>query len=261
MLQNLGAHHGMDLHFFKFVGRQLAGFGNNGFRNRQLSDVVEQRRRPQCVQLRFGKAQVLSDFERVELNALQVIVRGVILGVDGERQRLDSSEVQRIHFHDVFVFLLNPDGMRAIGSVNQVDQRQTDDGDFPLNGVRNGSDQPSHGSAHRVVGQHPAIFAPDSQDWLAFGKADNASDWKCVRAEIIDGQQRQAQRCRHVAVSIDQQDMRDVDGGRQAAHVEQNLHGARPRGHLPGTLDQHRRDSNHHGLKQTQVHHSHQDEQ
>ena len=48
-LQNFCAHHWMDLHLFELGARQLSGFGDNRFRHRQLSDVMQNRRRRQAL--------------------------------------------------------------------------------------------------------------------------------------------------------------------------------------------------------------------
>ena len=87
--------------------------------------------------------QILADFDRVELHALQMIVRGVILGVDGQRQRLDGSQVQSVHGLHVRSFLLHLSQMSPVGTMHQVDQGQANDWKFPLNAVRQACRSPT----------------------------------------------------------------------------------------------------------------------
>ena len=161
-LQNFGAHHWMDFHLLELGSRQLARFGNNGFRDRQFPDVVQNGGGGQSFQLLLRKAQILADLDGIELHALQMIVRSVILGVDRERQRFDGSQMQSV---DRFCMCARScsicDQMGSVGTMHQVDQRQADDRKFPLNAMRQRADHPRHGGAHRVIGQRPAIIAPN----------------------------------------------------------------------------------------------------
>ena len=61
------------------------------------------------------------DLDGVDLHALQVVVRGVVLGVDGQGQRLDGSQVQRRHLFGVIVLVVQPAQIQPVGAVDQVD--------------------------------------------------------------------------------------------------------------------------------------------
>ena len=65
LLDDLRAHDGMNLHLREFLGRQLAGLRENVFGHRQLSNVVEQRRRLQGLQFFVVQPKVLADAERI----------------------------------------------------------------------------------------------------------------------------------------------------------------------------------------------------
>ena len=52
-----------------------------------------------------------------------MVVRGVILGLDRQRQRLDGSQVQRGHFFGVALFCLQAIQIQPVGAVDQVHHR------------------------------------------------------------------------------------------------------------------------------------------
>src|ERR1700685_4197981 len=82
-LQNFGADNRMNLHLLELGARQLSWFGDDRFRHRQLSDVMEHGRRRERLHFLFGEPQILADLGGIEANALQMIVRRMFLGADG----------------------------------------------------------------------------------------------------------------------------------------------------------------------------------
>jgi hypothetical protein len=56
------------------------------------------------LRFRSRKTQFLRDLNREHAHALQVLVRGVVFGFDGQRQALDGAQVQRGHFFGVPFF-------------------------------------------------------------------------------------------------------------------------------------------------------------
>ena len=52
-----------------------------------------------------------------------MIVRGVILGLDGQRQRLDGSQMQRSHLFGVLLFVFHAPQIEVIGAVDQIHDR------------------------------------------------------------------------------------------------------------------------------------------
>ena len=107
-LQNLGAHHRVDLHLLELFRRQAPGLGDDVLGHRQLADVVQQRRGSQGFQVVRSQVQFFADLDGVDLHALQMVVRGVILGFDGQRQRFDGAQVQGRHLLGVLLFVLQP---------------------------------------------------------------------------------------------------------------------------------------------------------
>ena len=63
-------------------------------RHRQLSDVVQHRRRFQRLGLVLGQAQFLCQFHGVDTHALQVLAGGFVFCLNGQRQRFDRPQVQ-----------------------------------------------------------------------------------------------------------------------------------------------------------------------
>ena len=88
--ENFGPDDRMDLHFLELFRRELARFGNDVLGHGQLADVVQQRRGFEGLQLRSNQPQIFADLGGVNLDAPQVIVGGVIFGVDGQRQGFNS---------------------------------------------------------------------------------------------------------------------------------------------------------------------------
>ena len=52
-----------------------------------------------------------------------MVMRGVILGFDGERQRFDGAQVQRRHLFGVLLFVFHAAQVEVIRAIDQVDHR------------------------------------------------------------------------------------------------------------------------------------------
>ena len=154
-LQNLGSHDRVNLHLVELFRRQLAGLRDDVLRHRQLSDVVQQGGRLQSLQFGFGEIQRGSQFPRVDLDSLQMVVRGVILGLDRQRQRLDGSEVQGRDFLGVFRFRLQPIQIQPVGTVDQIDHRAGEQHGLPAHVVRGAADRPGDPGSRHVMRQRP----------------------------------------------------------------------------------------------------------
>ncbi len=123
LLQNLRPNNGMDLHLLEFFRRKLAGFRNNMFRNRQLADIVQHRSRLQRLSFVFAQTQIPRQFHGVNPHPLQVIAGSLILGLDRQRQSLDSSQVKIGKFLRVLFFRLKLSEVKTIRPVHQIDRR------------------------------------------------------------------------------------------------------------------------------------------
>ena len=161
-LQNLRPHQRVDLHLFKFFRRQAPGLRDDVFGHGQLADVVQQRRRVQSFHFARGHAQFLGHFDGVHPHPLQVVVRGVVLGFDGQRQRLDGAQVQGRHFFDVPLFVLQFSQIQPIRPVDQVDDGNDQQRRFPSELAVEPADHAGKGGAHQVVGERPEVaFHPE----------------------------------------------------------------------------------------------------
>ena len=105
----------MNFHLLEFFGRQAARLVDDLLGYGQLPDVVQQGRGPERFNLAFRKFQFLGHRYSVRTHALQMRVRGVIFGFDGEGEGFDRPHVQRSDlFHvplfdfDSFFFCLKP---------------------------------------------------------------------------------------------------------------------------------------------------------
>ena len=89
------------------------------FRHGQLADIVQQRGRPQAIQLEVGKAHVLADLFHVSADAPQVLVGGLVLGFDGEGQRFDGAQVQAGHFLGMPFLIFEPAEIDAVSAIHE----------------------------------------------------------------------------------------------------------------------------------------------
>ena len=92
-------------------------------RNRQFSDVVQQRGRMQSFQFGSLHAQFFGDFDGINADALQVLVGRVILGFNGQRQRLNGSQVQVRHLLHVPLLVFQFAQVEAVGAVDEINRR------------------------------------------------------------------------------------------------------------------------------------------
>ena len=84
----------MNADLVKFFRRQRARLGEDVLRYGELADVVQQRRGLDAADVVLGHAERAREANRVHLDAADMVVRGLILRVDGERQRFDGRQVE-----------------------------------------------------------------------------------------------------------------------------------------------------------------------
>ena len=84
----------MLLHQPKFLGRERAGLFQHAVFDTDFSDVVQQRRNAQLVQLFRAESQLLADQRRILGHATGVTARVRILFVDGRGEHADRSDKQ-----------------------------------------------------------------------------------------------------------------------------------------------------------------------
>ena len=119
-LQDLRPHQRVDFHLFKFFRRQPSRLRDDVLGHGQLADVMQQRRGMQGFHFARAHTQFFGHFDGIHPHPLQVVVRGVVLGFDGQRQRLDGAQVQSRHFFHVALFVFEFSQVQTIRPVNQV---------------------------------------------------------------------------------------------------------------------------------------------
>ena len=89
----------------------------------ELADVVQQRCRLDALDVVVRHPERPRHRGGVELHAADVRLRGLILGVDGERQRLDRREMQIGHLAHVALLVLDAPEVDLVGAIRQVERR------------------------------------------------------------------------------------------------------------------------------------------
>ena len=94
---DLGADLRVDADLLELFLRQRPGLRQDVLGHRQLADVVQQRRGLDALDLVLRHAERAREAGGVDLHAADVALRGLILGVDRQRQRFDRRQVQVRH--------------------------------------------------------------------------------------------------------------------------------------------------------------------
>ncbi len=190
--QNFRAHGRVDLHLLELFGRQAAWFRNNLLGNRQLANVMQQGCGLQSIHLAGLDLELLAHFDGVDADSLQMIVRGLILGLDGQRQRLNGSHVQVGHLFHVPFFVRQFAQVEAVGTVDEVHHRKRQQRRLPVGEAV----QPAHHShqarAHQVIGEAPEIaLRPYLAQRPALGQRDHRRHRKCIGDKVNARRQKQ----------------------------------------------------------------------
>ncbi len=181
----------MHLHPLELFLRQRTRLRQDVLGHRELSDVVQQRGRPHALHVAGRHAHGLGEPGREDLHAADVRRRGLVLGVDRQRERLDRREMQIRHLADPALLGIHAIEVQAVGAVNQV-ERHDQQPDRPGIAVR----QQRHAGRRRAGADDEAqrapddVIVPDLAKRLAALEADGRRDQQRVEHEI-------AQRRRH----------------------------------------------------------------
>ena len=101
--------------------------------------------------------QVFRDFDGVDANPLQVLVRGVIFGFDGQREGFNRAQMQVGHFLDVAFFVFELAQIEAIGAVDQINRRHQQQRGFPVKSLVEPADGAGNSGSDQVVRERPEI--------------------------------------------------------------------------------------------------------
>ena len=121
---DLGADLRMDLHPLELFLRQRARLRQNVLGHGQLADVVQQRGGSQALDVRLRHAHRLGNAGRVGLHLANVRRRRLVLGVDGQRERLDRRQVQIGHLSHAALLGIHAIEVEPVGPVDQIQRNQ-----------------------------------------------------------------------------------------------------------------------------------------
>ena len=132
-------------------------------RHGQFANVVQERGSVQGFHFSGSHIQLFSYFNGVHPHPLQVVVSSVILGFDGQSQRLNSSQVEVCHLLDVALLVFQFAEVETVRTVDQVNDRHYQQRRLPAKF----SIQPAHHArepgADQVIRERPEItLHPDS---------------------------------------------------------------------------------------------------
>ena len=88
-IQNFRSDDRMDFHFLELFGREAPRLGENVLGNRELANVVQHGGRTNGIQLGVVHAEVLGNLDRINLDATEMIMGGVVLRFNRQRKGLD----------------------------------------------------------------------------------------------------------------------------------------------------------------------------
>ena len=226
--QNLGADEGMNLHLLEFFGRKTAGLRDDVFGYSKLSDVVQQRCRVQSFEFRTGHAQFLCHFDGIDAHALQVLVGGVVLRFNRQRQRFNGSQMEIRHFLDVAFLVFQFAQVETIGAVDQVHSRHQQERRFPVELLVEPCDCSRYARADEVVRERPEVaIHQNSDERPALGQRNDHRDRTRIGNEIDCGRQSQQNRAA-AHQRVRQRLVIDLVGKRRRyctrAHIERQLY-------------------------------------
>ncbi len=121
---DVGADLRMGADLLELFGRQRPRLRQDVLGHRQLADVVQQRRRLHALDVVLGHPERARERRRVELHAPDVELRGLVLRVDRQRERLDRRQVQVRHLAHVALLVVDPAEIDLVAAVGQVQRRR-----------------------------------------------------------------------------------------------------------------------------------------
>ena len=163
---DVGADLRMGANLLELFRRQRPGLREDVLRHGELADVVQQRRRLHALHVVVRHAERSRDRGGVELHAPDVRLRGLVLGVDGERQRFDRREVQVRHLAHVTLLVLDAPEIDLVGAVGQIERRDGERRDPVRRPARDHPGREGRGAgADEVARRAPQeVLVPDLED-------------------------------------------------------------------------------------------------
>ena len=111
----------MDLHLPALVGGERARLREDVFRNRQLSDVVQQRRRFDRLRVELGELEASSQHRGVVAHPIEMAGAGAVPGLNRARENLCALAVQLRRLDDATLLVGNARAVDAVRPVGQYE--------------------------------------------------------------------------------------------------------------------------------------------
>ena len=182
---DLGAHLRVHADLLELFLRQRSGFRQDVLRHGELADVVQQGGGLDTLDLGLGHPESLGDTRRIDLHAANVRLGGLILGVDGERERFDRGQVEVGHLLDVAALIVDAAQVHLVAAIRDV-ERSGGQQRRPHAGIhhRPRGDRGSAGS-HEVARCAPEkILVPDADERLPGRERHRDCDQAGIEDEI-----------------------------------------------------------------------------
>ena len=113
-----------------------------------------------------------------------MLVSGVVLGFDGQRQRFDGAQVQRGHLLDVLLLVFQAAQISAIRAVNEVDDRNQNQRSMPVRLAAKHTEYPGNGRAPEIIGETPKIaVVPNARERFLFCDPDRPRNRNGIHEE------------------------------------------------------------------------------
>ncbi len=132
-LENVSADGRVDFHLCKFRFRQLAGLIENVFRDRQFSNVVQERSGIQSLYFRITHLEVFSHLGGIDLRAAHVTVSCLVLRINRDGQGLDRVHMNIGHLLQILMLFsiglthfLQRVCIEPIEQMNETSNQQTE---------------------------------------------------------------------------------------------------------------------------------------
>ena len=187
-LQDLRSHPGMDLQPLELFVRQRALLRQDMLGDRQVADVVQQRRGSDPAHRVFTHPDGARETFTVGLHQLQEVARREVLGVDGEGQRFDDCQLQFGHLPHLPLFFGDALRVHPVAAIRDVGGNGEDPDPERAALIRD--DDREHGDEGAYVvrrGAPEEIPLPDPQHIIARRERDGARHEQAVEEEIDRG--------------------------------------------------------------------------
>src|ERR1035441_525642 len=151
LFQNLRPNDWMNFHPLEFLWRKLAGLRDDVFRDGEFADVVKKRSCSQRLDFFIGQTKLFCNLHGIDAHALQMFVRGMVLGLNGESERLDRAQVKMRHFFGMNFAVFQLAHIRAVRSINHVERGKGEEGGLPSDLQIEIADETGNGGSDQVV--------------------------------------------------------------------------------------------------------------